>query len=706
MGVDPEELLLRPFRDVVTLGTTALANATAVSHDDRHAVAADMAKAAQSLVREGERALKRLQAVWNDHVNKYGDAFKDIMVQQASIERRRFQLEEQLWDFDDVTKPEEFNQSRYSTLQAATKALALDIIETAKRLNPDAIATDAPLILKGGFPPLPPLPTNRGFYQPRQTAPASPPLSPLSKGFKDITLDSSVNLSQSQQTSEYVPVSGPPSTVSLKTASIMSRNSLTSSSALMTTPSDSPCIADMQADPCPLTPTALPLPAVEDGLMLMEDLLREPSSSSSNRDTIMRRRTNPRIPDCSIGPESTYHRLRGFCKGATKFRRDGHWDSIQRTSDESEDMMRASDGIMVPLSYGSGFDEDDEKVGKCSGCFYSHDWDEVEVDKSDSLSAVHSCPSASSSREMTPFYRLRLLYKSHLPLQSPSDEPVYACLWCIHASQTTRESDATVFFSASTLIRHIARHPQPLSPSISGLTVSYGPGPPPQVPVDLHLPSSPVPVPIPENVERLPTARAIKDHLKPRQKPPKYPEEGEMLHFAEGAVIVGVIFPEKWEGKWCLGRHDGCFGAFPAKLIELRAPQEGEVPRGGENGMSVVARWKWEAPSLATATATGSRDPGWVSFGKGDIIRDVQCLYADYWCWSGTNSKGKTGVFPSSHVDLSTLRGSKDVVANPTVLKKGSRVGRGLFSRRGSKPPPGDDGGGGSSWSHQNSVYQ
>ena len=102
-----------------------------------------------------------------------------------------------------------------------------------------------------------------------------------------------------------------------------------------------------------------------------------------------------------------------------------------------------------------------------------------------------------------------------------------------------------------------------------------------------------------------------------------------MLHFAEGAVIVGIIFPEKWEGKWCLGRHDGCFGAFPAKMVELRAAQEGEVPRGGESGMSVVARWKWDPPAAGGSTAGGnnsaSKDAGWLSFGKGEIIRDVQC---------------------------------------------------------------------------------
>lgn len=242
-------------------------------------------------------------------------------------------------------------------------------------------------------------------------------------------------------------------------------------------------------------------------------------------------------------------------------------------------------------------------------------------------SALQSLPSA-SSRHAVALYRLRLLYKSHIPVSSPSDPPLYACLWCIHSSKTTRESDATVFFSPTALIRHLARHPQPLSPSIAGLTVSYGPGPPPPAPMDLHLPSSPTPVPIPENVDRLPTARGIRDHMNARQKPPKYPEEGEMLHFAEGAVIVGIIFPEKWEGKWCLGRHDGCFGAFPAKMVELRAAQEAEVPRGGESGMSVVARWKWDPPpggQTAGGNNSGSKDTVWLSFGKGEVIRDVQC---------------------------------------------------------------------------------
>jgi len=38
-----------------------------------------MAKAGKAVVREGERALKRLQPLWDDQVEKYGDRFKAAM---------------------------------------------------------------------------------------------------------------------------------------------------------------------------------------------------------------------------------------------------------------------------------------------------------------------------------------------------------------------------------------------------------------------------------------------------------------------------------------------------------------------------------------------------------------------------------------------------------------------------------------------------
>lgn len=58
-----------------------------------------------------------------------------------------------------------------------------------------------------------------------------------------------------------------------------------------------------------------------------------------------------------------------------------------------------------------------------------------------------------------------------------------------------------------------------------------------------------------------------------------------------------------------------------------------------------------------------------------DANRDTG-LYADYWCWSGTNSKGKTGVFPQAYIDLQSLK-RQDAPVNRRLSR-----GRGLFGSR------------------------
>jgi hypothetical protein len=111
----------------------------------------------------------------------------------------------------------------------------------------------------------------------------------------------------------------------------------------------------------------------------------------------------------------------------------------------------------------------------------------------------------------------------------------------------------------------------------------------------------------------------------------------------------------RWGGKWATAWHDGGWGVFPAKSIELERPRRHEVPpmhqtmggvssprRGSIGGVSVVARWKFDPKDAA--------DKGWLAFDKGDTIRNVGWLYKDHWCWSGTNAKGRVGVFPRSYV--------------------------------------------------------
>lgn len=369
----------------------------------------------------------------------------------------------------------------------------------------------------------------------------------------------------------------------------------------------------------------------EDGLLGFADFLRDSSFISEHRKS---RPASPRIPDCTIREDSTFHKMGGFCKGAKKFRKDGQRGSIKISAgsdhdDGAGDMMRASDALAIPFHHGRS------RAATCADCRYDYDLDDMQLDKRNNRTLSPHSPGTSCRLTPSPAeavrtsesgarYRLRLLYKSHLR-QGNSAETHYACLWCMRARLTVREADATVFRSAEDLLRHLARHPQPL-PAVTGVSVRYG-----QLPdtdsldFDLHLPESPTPVPMPENVARLATAIAVKDHYRRTgraklEKPPKY--EADMLEFMEGALITGIIFPEKWLGKWCLGRHDGEFGAFPAKAIELRPPQESEIPVGGENGLSVTARWKWQPPATPGAP--------WLSFNKGEVLLDVQCEYRIY----------------------------------------------------------------------------
>ena len=86
MAVDAEDLLIRPFRDVVAAGTVALNNASTYAPPQGTGSASHvnlMSRAAQALLREGERALSKVQLLWDDRTQQHGDAFRDMMVQQG-----------------------------------------------------------------------------------------------------------------------------------------------------------------------------------------------------------------------------------------------------------------------------------------------------------------------------------------------------------------------------------------------------------------------------------------------------------------------------------------------------------------------------------------------------------------------------------------------------------------------------------------------
>ncbi|KAK7927334.1 hypothetical protein PG985_004332 [Apiospora marii] len=348
---------------------------------------------------------------------------------------------------------------------------------------------------------------------------------------------------------------------------------------------------------------------------------------------------------CTIGIESSFKTMGGFCEGAFIFREEG-----------------GQAATIAGLEQGNKV-----TVARCVECKYRHTLSAIELD-SDPRSK--KAPGHSQSTQMLiegiesgglcawgVRYRLRFLYKSHLPSEY-AHVTRYGC------------SDATVFTTPDQLFRHLARHPQPL-PELEEFPVAYGELSPEDIGLgnfDLVFSNPQTANPLaevdPTTFGSLPTAVAITDHLvRPGDRMNVGPDGENTMQFLEGARILGVEFPEKWGGKQCVGWHDGARGSFPARCISLLPPPKGNVRIPGMNndGVTFTARWKWE-PS----------DPGsgWLSFDKGATIRNVSWLDQNQWCWSGMTKDGKVGFFPQSHIKPEWIKAASSPDSNQ-FLKQG-----------------------------------
>ncbi len=84
MAADAEDLLIQPIRDAIALAASAASNAAAVAEDGEHADKAEqMSQAAKALAREGERALKKVQSIWDSQVMAHGDTFRERILNQG-----------------------------------------------------------------------------------------------------------------------------------------------------------------------------------------------------------------------------------------------------------------------------------------------------------------------------------------------------------------------------------------------------------------------------------------------------------------------------------------------------------------------------------------------------------------------------------------------------------------------------------------------
>ncbi|KAK8028913.1 hypothetical protein PG991_005969 [Apiospora marii] len=131
MTDEVERLILAPFKEIVEKANVAIANAEGADDD----VAAPMLKAAQSLAKEGERALTRIEPLCAKNHEQYGTNFVDAVKEHDEIAQYRAELEDLLWDFDDYVEADEFAADKFDELQKTSRKAAPRLMDILKRMK-------------------------------------------------------------------------------------------------------------------------------------------------------------------------------------------------------------------------------------------------------------------------------------------------------------------------------------------------------------------------------------------------------------------------------------------------------------------------------------------------------------------------------------------------------------------------------------------
>ncbi|EQL01519.1 RING finger domain-containing protein [Ophiocordyceps sinensis CO18] len=139
-------LVFAPFRDMIEKGRAAMRNATRSQA---------MLRAAADLVKEGERALKRLEPICSRYYTAYGADFVEALKGNDDIKKHRLNLSNILYGFDDFVDARGFDADEYARLQALTRDVVPKIYDALIEMGLEA--------------------------PPRDHAQLSPPSSPLSR---------------------------------------------------------------------------------------------------------------------------------------------------------------------------------------------------------------------------------------------------------------------------------------------------------------------------------------------------------------------------------------------------------------------------------------------------------------------------------------------------------------------------------------------
>ncbi|KAL2890157.1 sh3 domain-containing protein [Ceratocystis lukuohia] len=608
------DLILTPFRDIVEKGRAAV-DVAGSGHPE-------MAKAAQSLIKEGGRALKRIEPQCQRHADEFGTSFVDAVKASDDIAAFRTELNDLLWEFDDYTELDHFDVSKYTELQQASRQAAPRIYDILMRMRIEPLA-NRPISIYGGSS------NDNGSMN------AFPHL-----GISTTNDETDTNNS-------FVPSPHPHNTATghshqRSTASVSQLDAIgihhqkPQGIALNPEAIPQPQTSHFQLAPAvPLSQPSAPAPpeppsenpwdislkpgvVFDDGPIPIETESPTQQSSSSALIGPNSKAYNP----VRITNDSSYHIFKGFCKGARAV-----LNGEESITPIRKKTLTGSRVVARCIHYRGNFTFGD--MG----------------------------------------FRPRLLQKSHVATRR-NDEQFYACLICVDLEQTVEESDATIFFTQNDLLSHLSRHPRPF-PDIDKLKIVQSPTVPEDLinNYDLHV-KSPQAISLTvekaEEISNMPTA-ICKETIKSIYGMRTLNDHTPVFEMAEGARIVGIEFLERYEGEWCMGYHDNRYASFPFDVVRLEPPPAGQIQRKSTSTVQAVARWKF------TPRIKGKND--WLTFNKGDLISNIAFVSPNHWCWSGTNSKGKWGLFLASHVD-------------PTSIKERAMTGDSLSSATSGNSPP------------------
>ncbi|KAG5927111.1 hypothetical protein E4U53_002926 [Claviceps sorghi] len=352
-------------------------------------------------------------------------------------------------------------------------------------------------------------------------------------------------------------------------------------------------------------------------------------------------RLSPR--DCSIGANSSFCQYKGFCIGA-------------------QEVARGEIGVKKtrkPVSSSKPHGNFDGKLILVSGFLkYRYNFNQLEDDvhKEDTVlepeKLTHHLEDAGNFHKSGINYRLRFLQKSHLATKR-FDDVLYGCIFCVQAGRTIDECDATVFTSSKALFNHLARHPRPL-PQVAGVAVVDGDSMPAHLHNDYDIQFLKPPEAHPAQLDLLQISRRPVGTAQDQSRKlfgQRLPfDRSPALELCHGARLVGIEWPEKYNGEWILAWHDGIHAYAPADIVKLDVPPWEDVRMVNSNLLCAKSRWKFYQKEKDKSQAI------WLKFDKNETITNISYADPEFWCWSGTNSKGKWGIFPKAFLEPSTIR--------------------------------------------------